>query len=222
MGANLKVINRRFSLNRIPVVEYDQIIDKAFSDLSRSVTGVTLDLGLQMKLPFGTDVGLALINAVPMKSLDDAISMDFIQHETAYAWEGGQKQVDANGDTLMIRYKRPVVLTMPFELKLPFLVNIGFHHALTDRWSVGLDWLDLLKNDIRYKTTLGRLRLGTQYRQSIWKDKLTVTGRLGFGDEHVCGGLGLGFFNTVYLDGAYAWDPLVGTYSYFAQMRIVI
>ena len=27
VGANLKVINRRFSLNRIPVVEYDEIID---------------------------------------------------------------------------------------------------------------------------------------------------------------------------------------------------
>ena len=221
-GANLKIINRRFSLNRIPVIEYDRIIENAFSDLSHSVTGVTLDLGLRMKLPFGTDVGLALINTVPMKKLDDAISMNFMQHEIAYKRVGDQKQVDANGDTVMIRYKRPVMLTLPFELKLPFLLNIGIHHQLTEWWSVGLDWLDLLENDNRYQTTLGRLRLGSQVTQPVWKGRLSLTGRIGFGDEHACGGFGLGIVDTVFLDGAYAWDPLIEAYSYFAQLRIVI
>ncbi len=221
-GANLKIINRRFSLDRIPVVDYDAIIENTFDDLSESVTGVTADLGMQYKLGTKTQLGLSLINVLPVQSLDDNITMDFFNQQTGYDRENGQKQVDANGDTMMVRYKRQVYLSLPFELKLPFLLNIGFHHKMTDNWTVGLDWIDILENDTRYTSTMGRLRLGTQYQYTLWEDKLNISGRLGFGDEHICGGLGFQIYDHLLLDGAYAWDPVIEAYSYYTQLRIVL
>lgn len=221
-GANLKVINRRFSLNRIPVVEYDALIDKAFSDLNKSVTGVTLDLGFHSRLPFGTEVGLSLLNIIPMKSLEDNIQVDAIQHEIAYDLLAGKKQVNEDGDTLMVRYKRPVNLTLPFDLKVPFLVNIGFRHDITKQLSVGFDWLDIFEENSRYQSTAGRLRVGTQYIQPVWQDKLSITGRVGVGDEHVCGGIGFSIFQTVLIDGAYAWDPVIQNHAFYAQLRVKI
>jgi hypothetical protein len=221
-GLNLKLINRRFSLNRIPVVEYDEIIDNAFSDLSENVTGITCDLGLHTVLPFGTNVGLSLMNIIPLAQLNDEISMDFIQHTLMYDLQNGQKQVSSDGDTMMIRMKRPVVLTLPFELKLPFSMNIGLQHAITPKWSAGLDWLDVFENDSRYHSTAGRIRIGTEYRQPLWPGKLTISGRFGLGDEHGCGGLGLAFWNTAFLDGAYAWDTLLHVWTYYAQLRIIL
>jgi len=213
-GAALKVINRRFSINRIPVVDYDEIIDNAFSDLSQSVTGITLDLGMQTRLPFGTNIGLCLMNILPLQTLNDEISMDFIHHSTGY-------DID-NGDTTIVRYKRPVELILPFELKLPFCANLGIYHDFNRHLSLGMDWQDIFENESRYQSTGGRLRFGGQYEQPVWSDKLTVTGRLGFGDEHVCGGLGIEIYKAVILDGAYAWDPIIESYAYHTQLRIVL
>lgn len=221
-GVNLKIINRRFSLNRIPVIEYDQLIDKAFSDLNKSVTGVTLDMGLHSTLPFGIKAGLSMLNVIPMKNLEDDIQLDAFQHNIAYDLKAGRKQVDEKGDTLMVRYKHPIELTMPFELKVPFLINIGIRYDILKQWSVGFDWLDLLENSSMYKSTAGRVRMGTQYVQPLWPQKLSMTGRLGVGDEHVCGGIGFSIFQTVLIDGAYAWEPLIREYAYYVQLRVTL
>ncbi len=222
IGVNLKIINRRFLLDRIPVVDYDQIIENAFKDFSTNITGLTADLGIQMKLPFGTEAGLSLLNLVPVKTLSQTIQMDFMHHQVTYDRVNGEKQVDVNGDTLMIRYRRPVVLNLPYELNLPFTINLGLHHPINSNWSAGLDWLDILRNDSRYDSGLGRLRLGTRYKQPLWKDKLYITARLGCGDEHLCGGLGFKIYNILYLDSAYAWDPVTDDFAYYTQLRIVI
>lgn len=222
IGANLKVINRRFLLDRIPVVDYDQIIDNAFRDFSTHITGITADLGAEIKLPFDIEAGISFINLLPMQTLNQTIQMDFMNHQVTYDRVNGQKQVDASGDTLMIRYKRPVLLNLPYELDIPFLINLGLYHQLNSKWSAGVDWLDILENHSRYQSTLGRLRFGTQYKQTVWRDKLDITSRLGYGDEHLCGGLGFLIFNQVYLDGAYAWDPVIDDFAYYTQIRIVI
>jgi len=221
-GANLKIINRRFSINRIPVVDYDAIIENAFSDLSKSVTGVTLDLGLHSELPFGMEAGVYLMNVIPVKKLEDGISMEFINHQMAYDLQDGQKQTNENGDTLLVRYTQPVEVMLPFELKLPFIMNAGIQYDITSQWSAGVEWLDILENYSIYESTAGRLRIGYQYRQPLWKDKLTLTGRIGMGDEHLCGGLGLGIVQTIFIDSAYAWDPMVKSYSFYAQIRAVL
>ncbi|MBN2104653.1 hypothetical protein JW835_11490 [bacterium] len=221
-GAVFKIINRRFSLNRIPVVQYDEIIENAFSDLNQSKTGITFDAGLQTRLPFGTDVGLCFKNILPFQTLNDEISMDFVKHTVEYDKNiNGEIQVE-DGDTLMVRYKCPVTLTLPFELKLPFCANFGIHHAFSRQWSAGLDWIDVFENDTRYKSTTGRIRLGSQYEQPIWRNKLALAGRLGFGDEHLCGGLGISIYNKVLIDGAYAWDSIIECYAYHAQLRVVL
>lgn len=221
-GINLKIINRRFLLDRIPAVDYDQIIENAFHDFSTNVTGLTADLGAQMTLPFDTEIGLSLVNIIPMKTLSQSIQMDFVNHQVTYDKVDGQKQVNAKGDTLMIRYKRPVTLNLPYELDIPFLINLGLHHQINSKWSAGIDWLDILENDSRYQSTLGRLRLGSQYKQTLWQDKLDITGRIGYGDEHLCGGLGFKIYRQFYLDGAYAWDPIIDAFAYYTQLRIVI
>ena len=204
-GMNLKLINRRFSLNRIPVVEYDEIIDHAFTDLSESVTGITCDLGLHTALPFGTNVGVSFLNIIPLAQLNDDISMDFVQHSMTYDMQNGRKQV-----------------TLPFELNLPFLMNIGIQHNIIPGWSAGLSWLDVFENDSRYRTTAGRIRMGLEYRQPVWQGKLMISGRVGLGDEHGCGGLGLGLWDTAFLDGAYAWDPWLQVWTYYTQLRIIL
>ncbi|MBN1779713.1 hypothetical protein JW948_01180 [bacterium] len=219
-GANLKIINRRFSMNRIPVTDYDEIMNNAFSDLSKSVTGFTLDLGAARKLPYDIDLGLSLQNVIPIQTLSDEIDMDFVQHAMAYDRVDGKKQVDADGDTLMVRYKRPVLLNIPYELKLPFVMNLGLHRAMNAHWSAGLEWQDIFENDSRYQSTAGRFRAGTEYRQPLWKNRLTLTGRVGFGDEHVSCGLGLNIKDKVYLDNAYAWAPWIDAYAIYTQIRV--
>ena len=163
-----------------------------------------------------------MINVIPVQSLEDNITMDFFNQQTAYDRVNGHKQVDASGDTMMVRYKRQVYLSLPFELKLPFLVNIGIDHKINNYWTVGLDWIDFLENDTRYTSTMGRLRFGSQYTHTLWENKLNIAGRLGFGDEHLCGGVGFQIYNLVFLDGAYAWDPVIEAYSYYTQLRITL
>ena len=223
VGMNLKVVNRRFTIDRIPVTDYDAILSNVFSDLESSTTGVTADLGGLYTAPFGTEFGLSLQNIIPLQTLDDQISTQFINHSVMYDRDqNDQIIVNAQGDTSMIRVKRPVDLITPFELSLPLIANIGVSHPISEYWQVGLDWADLFENDARYSSTWARLRIGTEYRYPLWPGKLELAGRIGFGDERLSGGLGFIIYDHVYLDGAYAYERLIQEYAYFAQFRVVL
>ncbi len=220
-GANLKVVNRRFSTNRVPVVDYDQIIEEALSVLDTEIWGVTGDLGCVYQSSFGTNFGLSLQNIIPVNSISKSFETSFRKPVIYYDRDlQGNLITNAEGDTAMVSAYRTINLTRPFELKSPFIANIGIYHPLTKDWDVSLDWVDVLEQDSRYESTIGRVRFGSEYRLEPWKDKLLLSLRAGVADENFCFGLGLNITKYFQIDGAYAYDRFVDTYSYFSQVKI--
>ncbi|NOZ63264.1 MAG: hypothetical protein GXO74_16545 [Calditrichaeota bacterium] len=220
-GANLKVVNRRFSTDRVPVMNYDQILDEALSVLETEIYGVTADVGCAYQTPFGTNFGLSLQNIFPIKSIEQTIHTDFRTPKIYYDRDAqGQIITNADGDTALVSAYRYISVDRPFKLKSPFIASIGVSHPITKNWDVALDWVDLFENDSRYDHTTERIRLGSEYRINFWKHDFQFALRGGYADENFCFGLGLNFGKYFQIDGAYAYDRIVDTYSYFAQAKI--
>jgi len=220
IGANLKVVNRRFSTDRIPVIDYDTILQDAWDNLKASVTGVTFDLGAHYRSPIGTELGLSVQNVLPVKEIQRSIDLNFSFPQITYDRdENGQVITNAQGDTALVSTYRKVQLNRPIALMLPLIASIGISHPITSNWDVALDWVDIFEKDTRYEKTFDRLRIGMEYRYGIWGEKLTVTPRIGMADQHVTLGLGLNLFNIAQIDGAYAYDRFVRDFSYFAQVK---
>jgi len=220
-GANLKLVNRRFSTNRVPVVDYDQIIEEALSVFENDIYGVTGDLGCVYQSSFGTNFGLSLQNILPIKSISQSFETTFRVPVIAYDRDqSGNIITNAEGDTAMVSAYKTINLTRPFELKSPFVANIGIYHPITKNWDVSLDWIDVFEQDSRYENTIGRVHVGSEYRWEPWKNKLLCSLRAGIADENFCFGLGLNITKYFQIDGAYAYDKFVKTYSYFSQIKI--
>jgi hypothetical protein len=220
-GANLKVVNRRFSTNRVPVVDYDQIIEEALSVFDSDIWGVTGDLGCVYQSSFGTNFGLSLQNIIPIKTISKSIETSFRIPVVSYDRnQQGQIYTNAEGDTAMVSAYRIINLMRPFELKSPFIANVGIYHPLTKDWDVSLDWVDVFEQDSRYENTVGRIRFGSEYRFEPWKNKLLFSIRGGVADENFCFGLGLNITKYFQIDCAYAYDRFVNTYSYYSQIKI--
>jgi len=215
VGANLKIINRRFLLDRIPVDDYDEIINNAWSKFKSSRTGLTADLGAHYQFGFGTSAGLALHNVIPVKEIKKTIDTDFKFSRIV------RSDITQDGRIDSLRYLTwEATVTRPFALKLPFVVNLGLCHPLTDNWDIALDWVDILENDFRYEKTYDRLRLGTEYRYELFRDKLTITPRIGLADQRAAMGLGFNIYQLFQLDCAYAYDRFVNQYAFYAQLKI--
>ena len=221
LGANLKLVNRRFSTNRVPVVDYDQIIEEALSVFDTEIYGVTGDLGCVYQSSFGTNFGLSLQNIVPIKSISKSFETNFRIPVISYDRDQQGKIItNVDGDTAMVSGYRTINVTRPFELKSPFLANVGISHPINKFWDVSLDWVDIFEQDSRYESTTSRFRFGSEYRWQPWKDKLLLSLRAGVADENFCFGLGLNITKYFQIDGAYAYDRFVDTYSYFSQVKI--
>jgi len=82
-----------------------------------------------------------------------------------------------------------------------------------------LDWVDIAEQDSRFKKSTQRFRLGTEYRFKMLKDHLMLSLRSGMADEKFCFGTGLNFSRYFQIDGAYAYDQFVKSYSYFTQVK---
>ena len=209
IGVNLKIINRRFLLDRIAVDDYDEIIDNVWDKFKSDVTGVTGDLGVHYQFGFGTAVGAAFQNIVPLKEITKSIDTDF-QFYKLIPREG---RLDS-----LVTWE--TTITRPFELKVPFIVSLGVCHPLTKNWDLALDWVDLAENDTRFEKTADRIRLGTEYRLHTLNNLLTLTPRLGLSDQRVALGLGMKILKFLHIDGAYAYDRFVNEYAYYAQLKI--
>lgn len=209
IGANLKVINRRFLLDRIAVDDYDEIISTAWDKFKSDVTSVTGDLGAHYQFKFGTSVGATFQNIIPVKEITKSIDTEFQFHKLIP--RTGQPDSLVSWET---------TITRPFELKVPFIVSLGVCHPLTKNWDIAFDWVDMAENDSRFEKTEDRIRLGTEYRFNVLKSALTVTHRLGLSDQRVALGLGLKIFKLLHIDGAYAYDRFVNEYAYYAQLKI--
>lgn len=222
IGANLKLINRRLSSKRVAPDYFDKILSEVRKDFNTSVTGVTLDLGGLYRFPSGTQVGLSILNAIPVQKLASNMSARFIATGIAdYDRDpSGNIIVDANGDTALVGAEQKVLVRIPIELKEPLLLNVGVTHPITQQWDVSLDVVDLASQDDKFENYLQRLRIGTEYRLDAIKDHLGIALRAGFADKRPTLGLGINLFRIVQLDGAFAYDSFIGENSYFAQVRL--
>ncbi len=220
LGANLKIINRRFSTDKVPVVSYDQILDEALSVLDTEIYGVTADIGCAYQSPFGTNFGVSLQNIFPIKTIKQTIHTDFRIPKIHYDRdEKGNIITNADGDTALVSVYRDISVDRPFELKSPFIASIGVSHPITSNWDIALDWVDIFENDSRYSNTTQRIRVGSEYRINFWKNHFQLALRGGYADENFSLGIGLNFGQYFQIDGAYAYDRFVDTYSYFAQVK---
>jgi hypothetical protein len=202
VGANLKILNRRFSSKAVSPFNYDNILSEVRKDFDRSITGVTLDLGGVYQFPkLGTRVGMTLQNIIPVKSIrSDLTITDFGQ--------------DQNGNTVQI----PVIL--PFEMTVPIILSAGAVHPLTENWDVALDWVDIANQDVKMDVYGDRLRIGTEYRLDVTKDKFGVALRAGLAERRVTAGLGLNIFRVLQIDGAYAHDVYTDQFAWFGQLKL--
>jgi len=220
-GANLKVVNRRFITDRIAVIDYDQILNDAWDNLKSDVTGITFDVGGLYQSSFGTSFGLSLQNIIPLQTIKKSINTEFKFPKLFFDRdENNQIITNAEGDTAIASSVREVTVNRPFELKCPFIVNIGVCHPITPNFDVALDWVDIAEQDSRYERIAERIRLGTEYRLKTWKDRLMFAFRVGMADERLTLGLGLNITKYFQIDGAYAYDRFVEAPSYFGQIKI--
>ncbi len=220
-GANLKVVNRRFSTNRIAVVDYKEILSDAWKHLQSNATGATLDVGALYQSPYGTSLGISLRNIIPMKTISKSIDTEFRFPKIYYDRdENGNIITNVIGDTALVSSYQHVTVTRPFNLKAPFIANFGICQFITKNWDIALDWVDIAEQDSRFRESTERIRLGTEYRFKILKDHLMVSLRTGLADEKFGFGLGLNISHYVQIDGAYAYDRFVKSYSYFTQLKI--
>jgi hypothetical protein len=202
LGANVKLVNRRFSSKLVDPSHYDRIWQEVRSDFNRSVTGVTADLGAMYRLAkTGTQIGLSIQNVIPTGTLESEVHL-------------ANHGVDENGNTI------EQSTTIPFELRLPLLLNIGAVHPITRDWDVALDVADLASQDDKHEDYLERFRVGMEYRLQTSSNGFGVALRGGLADKQPTFGLGLNFFRVLQIDGAYAFDNYVGEDSYFTQVKI--
>ena len=215
IGANLKIINRRFLIDRIAVDNYDEIISNAWDKFKSDVTGVTGDLGAHYQFKVGTSIGATFQNIIPVKEIRKSIDTEYKFNKII------KYDITQDGQIDSLQYVTwETTVTRPFSLKVPFIMSVGVCHPLTRNWDIAFDWVDIAENDSRYGNTADRIRLGTEYRFNMSKNLLTITPRLGLSDQRIAMGLGLSLLKFLHLDGAYAYDRFVNENAYYAQLKI--
>lgn len=222
VGLSFKVINRRFSTKRIAADTFDEILTEVRRDFQTSITGLTADAGALYHVPlWGTDIGISLQNFIPFKGIRSSMSGHY--SATLFDYDrtaDGQFILSQKGDTALISYDREVSIDMPYELKLPVMLNIGARHPITPQWDVALDITDVAGQDARYARYAERIRIGTEYRLDAIDGELGITPRVGMSDLQVAVGLGVNLFRVLQIDAAYAHDSYVDANSYFLQVRL--
>jgi hypothetical protein len=204
VGANVKVINRRFSVNRMSFSDVADFPEGAFRGLSYSVTGVTLDLGGYYRAPSGLALGVTLANVIPFRKLSTSYHSDYTT-----AWlqtlrdSAGNPVVNADGDTALVAYTQFNEVSGPAELNLPFVANAGMLLPLTSDWDVSVEIVDIFDKESKYPDYGERVGVGTEYRLRFFGDMFQVSPRLGFAQLNATAGLGLSYAGVVRLDFAY-------------------
>ncbi|MGA9118053.1 MAG: hypothetical protein WB699_01695 [Bacteroidota bacterium] len=200
VGATLKVINRRFSTKIIDPDHYDGILKEVQSDFNSSVTSVTIDLGGQYRLtPSNTLLGISIQNIIPMPVLSSSAEFGVYIRDDAGAIH-------------------KVLATVPFALKTPLLINLGASQPVIKGLLVSVDWVDVAAQNQEYEAYIERFRIGAEYTLETSPGGFAVAGRLGLADKRFTGGLGISFWKFVRIDGAYAYDQLIGDNSWFASV----
>jgi hypothetical protein len=204
VGASLKVINRRFTVNKMRFADAASLPEGAFRGLDYNVTGVTVDLGGYYRAPSGLAVGLSLANIIPFKKLSTSYQSEFTSLWMRTVTDSaGNPVVNPDGDTAVVAYTQRNDVTGPAELELPFVANAGMMYPLTSDWDVSIEMVDIFAEESRYPTYGERLGFGSEYRLRFFGDKFHVSPRIGFAQLNATAGLGLSYAGIVRLDLAY-------------------
>lgn len=201
VGGNLKLVTRHFSSKLIEPSNYDKIWKELRKDFEKSVTGVTADVGVMYKFKEpGTQVGVSVQNIIPVGVVSSTLTMR-------------NYGVDENGNAIEQEVR------IPFELKMPVLLNAGISHPIMESWDASVDISDIASQDEKYEDYLARVRVGSEYRLSTGKNGFGVAFRAGVAEKNLTFGVGLNFSNVFQLDCAYAHDNYVDENSWFAQVK---
>ena len=241
LGANLKILHRRFSNKNVDAANLDDILSEVREDFDAHITGVTADVGGLYKYePTGTEIGMAVQNLIPVQTVESTARFRFVQSEQYYVtdmlvnylnglpyedaseepWVGYYDQAGAfvphaEGDTLLYVESQVQNQRLPMELQVPMLLNLGVMHPINDNWDVALDWVDVLSQDSKFISYTERFRIGTEYR--LMANVLAL--RAGIADERLTGGFGVNF-KLLQFDAAYAYDNFIEDNTYFLQFKL--
>lgn len=221
LGANLKVINRRFSSKRVAANYFDKILSEVRSDFNTSVTGITLDLGGLYTTPGGARVGVSVQNLIPMKTLSSNMTVRRVATGILdYDRDQSGNIIVTNGDTALVAGEQKVRALVPIELTSPVVVNVGVSQPITANWDVAFDLADVAGQNDLYEDYAHRIRVGTEFRLEAVKDEFGIALRAGLAEKRPTFGIGFNLFRFVQIDGAYAHDTFTDENSYFAQVKI--
>ena len=210
VGANLKVINRRFSAARITANDAGDITQNLFADLSTVETGVTFDVGAVYRTSFGLTAGLSVQNLIPVGVLNSGYSINYNSMQLARDLDTqGNPIVNGDGDTALVAFTQKTVIDGPAKLALPFVANIGASFAINENWDVAFELVDAAEQVSVYQNYAERFGFGTEYRFHLFNDVLQLAPRIGFATAEPTFGLGIRIIDHIRIDAAYYTSAIV-------------
>lgn len=219
VGMNLKIVHRRLSVKRIIADSFDKILREALKDMQYYITGFTFDLGAMYRFPFGTQVGLSMENIIPFRKITSTLEFPVVATYEEYDRDEFGNKIVSGQDTALVFVSRDVNVKFPFDLRIPFIMNLGITHPVTSNWDVSVDIADMAEQNTLYEKYFERFRAGTEYRWNAMNN-LGIATRVGMADEHLTLGLGLNLFRVLQIDAAYAYDNYVADNTYYLQLRL--
>lgn len=232
LGANIKFINRGFSTDAIDSKDAYNALEHANDNLKNKFFFVTADIGGLYELNNKkTTIGFNFRNIIPSNAILSEAQFNYTESKIEIPKdENGVPLVgrvennefieDPTGDTLIYSYIIDKKVIMPFELKTPFLFELGVHHKLINNLDVNMDLVDIFAQDSYYfDSYFERLRIGAEYR--FFHNIFAL--RAGMADYKPTFGIGINLYakNIVLdLDLAYAQNKITNTPAYFIQLNI--
>ncbi len=210
VGANLKVINRRFSAARISANDASDVTQSLFADLSNVETGVTFDVGALYRTTAGLTIGMSVQNLIPVAVLNSGYSINYGSVRVARDVDAqGNPIVNVDGDTALVAFTQKTIIEGPAKLALPLVANIGASLAISDDWDAAFEVVDVAQQVTVYKNYAERICFGTEYRFHLFGDILQLAPRIGFANAEATFGLGVRMFDHFRLDAAYYTAAIV-------------
>ncbi len=222
LGLNVKILNRRFSFDRLSVGNASDIAQDFLSGLESGTTGFTLDIGALYRVSPKVELGVSLQNLIPFQTLKSSYDLNTTRTTVSKELDGnGNPVVNSNGDTSLVATLQRVFLTGPAELKLPFYASAGAMVHATDDLDFTFEWVDIAaQQDVRFDSYIDRFRFGAEYRFHFFGDALIVPVRMGLAELLPTFGVGAGFGKILQIDLAYFTSNLRKVRSLGAQVRL--
>ncbi len=222
LGLNLKVLNRRFSFDRLSVGAAGDIAQDFLTDLEAGTTGFTIDVGALYRFNPKVEAGMTFQNLIPFQTLKSSYEFKTTQTTISKEMDGnGNYIVGSNGDTSLVATRQRILLSGPAELDLPLYISAGLMiHAMNDL-DFSFEWADIAaQQDFRYDSTIDRFRFGAEYRFHFFGDALVVPVRMGLAELLPTFGVGASFGEFLQIDLAYFTSNLRKVSSVGAQIRL--